>query len=64
MGVAGAAGFVCHGDTVIDPQRPVLGYGLLWQRAGLTCRSSTAGVRCINIDGHGFELARGRYKVF
>ncbi|GGR24500.1 DUF6636 domain-containing protein [Deinococcus ruber] len=64
LGVAGRATFTCHGDTIVDPARPVLAYGQLWQRAGLTCRSSTAGVRCLNIDGHGFELARARYRVF
>lgn len=66
VGVSGNAAFTCHGDTVVDPARPlpVLAYGQLWQRAGLTCRSSLAGVRCLNIDAHGFELARAKYRIF
>ncbi|ULH15170.1 hypothetical protein MF271_14600 [Deinococcus sp. KNUC1210] len=64
LGAEGRATFTCHGDTIIDPARPVLAYGQLWQRAGLTCRSSAAGVRCLNIDGHGFELSRARSRVF
>ncbi|GAA4013061.1 hypothetical protein GCM10022631_25950 [Deinococcus rubellus] len=56
--------FTCHGDTVMDPVRPVLAYGQIWQRGGINCASSTAGVRCSNRDGHGFELARTRYRLF
>ncbi|MFC4455038.1 DUF6636 domain-containing protein [Deinococcus sonorensis] len=64
LNVTGRPLLGCHGDTVVDPQRPVLAYQRFWQRAGLTCQSSTAGVRCINIDGHGFELSRARYRLF
>ncbi|GGJ83811.1 DUF6636 domain-containing protein [Deinococcus aquiradiocola] len=56
--------FVCHGDTVLDPSAPVLPYGVVWRKGNLTCRSSTAGVRCTNRSGHGFELARARYRLF
>lgn len=56
--------WVCHGDTVMNPQNPVLGYGKTWKKGSLTCSSATTGVRCVNRSGHGFELARGRYKVF
>ncbi|WP_161882355.1 DUF6636 domain-containing protein [Deinococcus alpinitundrae] len=56
--------FTCHGDTVVDLARPVLAYGQVWRRGGINCVSSTAGVRCSNRDGHGFELARARYRLF
>ncbi len=64
LDIRGKALFVCHGDTVFDPSRPVLAYDQLWQRGGLTCLSSKSGVRCINIDGHGFELSRTRASTF
>lgn len=60
----GTAVWVCHGDTVLDPRNPVLAYGRTWKRGGFTCTSSTAGVRCLNGAGHGFELARGKYRLF
>ena len=58
--------FICHGDTVIDTLHPLptLAYGQRWERGGLRCQSSRAGVRCTNENGHGFELARARYKLF
>ena len=56
--------FTCHGDTVVDPARPVLAYGQSWRRGGINCLSSPAGLRCVNRDGHGFELARARYRFF
>ncbi|WP_425146210.1 DUF6636 domain-containing protein [Deinococcus sp.] len=63
---SGKAQFLCHGDTVMNPpgQRAILAYGQTWKRSGITCSSSTAGVRCLNADGHGFELARARYRTF
>ena len=60
----GRAFFVCHGDTVLGAARPVLAYGARWRRGGFTCLSSPAGVRCTNGAGHGFELARSRYRLF
>ncbi len=59
----GRAAFTCHGDTVMAV-RPVLDYGQTWRRAGITCASSRAGVRCTNTQGHGFTLARAHYDLF
>ena len=56
--------WVCHGDTVLDPQHPVLAYGQTWSWGGFRCTSATTGVRCVNIAGHGFELARRAYRLF
>lgn len=60
----GRAGWVCHGDTVVTASRPVLAYGRSWARGGITCTSSASGVRCLNTQGRGFELARARYRLF
>ena len=64
LAAAGKPYFVCHGDTVLDPSAPVLPYGSSWRKGGFLCRSSTAGVRCTNAAGHGFELARASYRLF
>ncbi|WP_407569140.1 DUF6636 domain-containing protein [Deinococcus altitudinis] len=64
LGAAGKPFLVCHGDTVLDPSTPVLRYGPSWRKGKFTCRASTAGVRCSNAAGHGFELARARYRLF
>lgn len=60
----GRATWVCHGDTVADPRLPVLAYGQVWTWQGLRCSSAVIGVRCVNRDGHGFELARRQARVF
>src|SRR5436305_12322201 len=50
----GRAIVVCHGDTALDPHAPVLAYGKVWRRYGLTCSSKPVGLRCTNTSGHGF----------
>jgi hypothetical protein len=55
---------LCHGDTVRDDTLPVLPYGQTFQRAGLTCISEASGVTCTNARAHGFEISRGRQRVF
>lgn len=55
---------VCHGDTVADPEARVLPYGQDWRWKGLVCRSSPAGMRCVNARGAGFEISRERQRVF
>lgn len=64
MGARGAARLVCHGDTVANPAAPVLGYGQAWRGPGMTCTAATTGLRCTNAEGHGFELARARLRLF
>jgi Family of unknown function (DUF6636) len=49
---------VCHGDTTLDPHAPVLAYGNMWRRNGLTCISRSTGLRCANAGGHGFFMSR------
>jgi len=60
MAPTGTARPLCVGDTVIRPTAKVLGYGKTWSRAGLTCTSRAAGLRCTNTSGHGFFLSRAR----
>ena len=64
MNAKGNAARICHGDTVMDPRLPVLGYGAVWQRGGFTCTSEQTGVTCFNAERRGFSLARGRQEVF
>jgi hypothetical protein len=55
---SGGAQFVCHGDTVFNPDAAVLGYGQQASRDGFTCSSDqTLGVSCHNDAGQGFQLA-------
>ncbi len=55
---------LCHGDTAMDNTLPPLAYGASWQRHGFICKSEPGGVTCSNAKGHGFELSRGRQRVF
>ena len=64
MSAKGPAARICHGDTVMDPRLPVLGYGEVWQRGGFTCTSEQTGVTCFNAERRGFSLSRGRQEVF
>lgn len=64
MNARGAATRICHGDTVMDPALPVLGYGEVWQRGGFTCTSEQTGVRCFNTERRGFSLARAKQEIF
>jgi hypothetical protein len=54
----------CHGDTNINPNNKRLEYGKTWRAAGFTCDVNTKRLRCINLDRHGFELAKGAQKIF
>ena len=58
--------FSCAGDTVAGDQRaPVLAYGSVARRGPFECRSSEAGMECVNLDtGHGFFVSRGEYRLF
>lgn len=64
IGIRGPARLICHGDTVANPAAPVLRYGSAWQGRGMACTATQAGLRCVNGDGRGFEMARGRLVVF
>ena len=54
----------CAGDTAYPHGAPVLAYGRTWKRGGISCVSRRAALRCRNRSGHGFELARERWKLF
>ena len=64
MTAKGSAGRNCHGDTMADPQLPVLAYGEVWLRGGFTCRSEPTGLTCFNATQHGFSLSRATQRVF
>ncbi len=61
---SGKAGPVCAGDTVYDPDAPVLAYGGKWKRKGIVCRSRRSGLTCTNNLDHGFFLARSSWRTF
>jgi hypothetical protein len=54
----------CAGDTIYSRSAPVLRYGRTWKRGPFTCTSRRTGVTCRNSRGHGFFLARDRWRVF
>jgi hypothetical protein len=60
----GQASVVCAGDTAMDRNARVIRYGTTWRGDGITCASSTEGMRCTNADGHGFSIARGDSRRF
>jgi hypothetical protein len=63
VGPTGAS-FVCAGDTVMGGPG-LLGYGHSAQRGTILCVSRPAGMTCRNTaNGHGFFLARARYRIF
>ena len=55
---------VCHGDTTFADGLPVLRYGAVWSRQGITCRSETSGLTCVNCKGHGFHVSRASQHTF
>lgn len=60
----GKAHRLCAGDTVADPEYPVLAYGKTWTAHGITCRSESAGLTCRNRQGRGFRLSRSAQTIF
>ena len=65
VGGSGPGQVVCAGDTALDPTAPVLPYGTVARHGAFDCTSRTAGITCRNrATGHGFFLARDRYRLF
>lgn len=65
IGTRGRAGFVCAGDTTLDPRGRVLEYGQQQIMGRYTCSSRRNGVTCRNRGTrHGFRIARAGYDVF
>jgi hypothetical protein len=60
----GIAGMVCHGDTLVDPSAPVVGYGEQLSAGGIACRSAETGMTCKNGKGRGFSLSRAKQTLF
>ena len=61
---SGKGSLACVGDTVINPSAPVLAYGKGVSINGITCVSSQKGMTCTNAEGHGFQIARAKQKVY
>jgi hypothetical protein len=49
---------------IADSVGDVAPYGVTGTFGGITCLSQESGLRCINRDGHGFQLARRKQSVF
>jgi hypothetical protein len=65
LGTSGKAMRICHGDTVLNPDARVLRYGKATRFGPFTCKMRrTRGMRCTSKTGHGFELSRGRQKLW
>jgi hypothetical protein len=65
VGSTGAAGFVCSGDTVLDPASEKLPYGTAAEVGDLECVSRATGMTCTNtVSGHGFLISVQRYQLF
>ena len=55
----------CAGDTMVNAGRAVLPYDTLAVGAGFGCAiRQTGGVKCEDVTGHGFILARAGYSTF
>ena len=65
---AGKAEPTCGSETALPTAGvdiPVLEYDqTVWNRYGLRCVSTGAGLRCANAEGHGFFLSRERWSAF
>jgi hypothetical protein len=60
----GRAALLCAGDTVRNDEAFVLGYGAEWLSPDLNCNSSESGIRCVNREGHGFQVSRTKLDLF
>jgi hypothetical protein len=60
----GEAGFVCAGDTALDPSASSLAYGTASRVGGSECISRSDGITCVNRAGHGFFISVQSYQVF
>ncbi len=60
----GEAGFVCAGDTALDPSAASLAYGTASRVGGSECISRSDGMTCVNRAGHGFFISVQSYQVF
>lgn len=54
----------CVGDTVVDRRNPVLAYGQAVSLGGISCVSAKTGMTCTNAEGHGFQIARAKQRLY
>jgi hypothetical protein len=60
-----AGGFVCAGDTAMDPSAPKLAYGSASVEGPFRCVSATTGMTCTDTTtGHGFFISIQSYRLF
>jgi hypothetical protein len=64
MAPRGKSYMICHGDTIVNTNYRLLAYGQTWKFAGFSCLSQRTGLRCTNRDQHGFELSKGKQRLF
>ncbi|MGA0539005.1 DUF6636 domain-containing protein [Neotabrizicola sp. VNH66] len=60
----GGGYLACVGDSVMDPNAFTLGYGKSVSLGAFTCSSAKTGMTCTNGQGHGFQIAKAKQKVF
>jgi len=63
LDATGAATVVCAGDTVLNPEAPVLEYGSISQVGSIRCDSEESGIDCENGAGGEFSLSREEYEL-
>ncbi len=63
LSAEGPAEVVCAGDTVLNPDAPVLDYGSSSRIGSITCASAESGVTCISDSGGSFTLSREAYEL-
>jgi hypothetical protein len=54
----------CVGDTVLDPNARVLGYGVKRKFGPFTCTSRESGLTCVSRYKHGFTLSKDKQKLW
>ncbi|WP_431283892.1 DUF6636 domain-containing protein [Humitalea sp. 24SJ18S-53] len=64
IGPRGPVKRLCHSDGVMNPGSAVLGYSTAWRMAGIECTAAPTGLRCVNADGRGFDMARTQLRLF
>ncbi len=64
VGKTGKGMLNCHGDTILSPGEPVLGYGQAVSLGGISCVSAQTGMTCTNAEGHGFAIAKAKQRLF
>lgn len=65
VGGSGKGRVVCAGDTVMNPDAPVLEYGQQTQVGDFLCASEEDGVSCVqSASNHGFEISGQSFRLF